>query len=277
MRDDFAVFILTHGRAKQQKTVKTLKRCGYTGRLYLIVDDEDKELDEYIRLYGSDVITFSKREIEPCFDTMTNKKEYGSAVYARNASYDIAHSLGIRWIFMCDDDISNLQYRVLKNKELKSVNIYNIDKLFERMCDIANAGKVCIFGFSQAGAFIGGANKTYLSGHQRKVSQAVLYDANNPITFRGVFYEDIIVALDAGTAGRVAMSTMLVSIQSPAMASNGGGMQDLYQESGTYVRCFYSVMAYPGVASIEAKDGEFKLRLRHSAFAPMIINERWRK
>lgn len=74
MRDDFAVFILTHGRAKQQKTVKTLKRCGYTGRLYLIVDDEDKELDEYIRLYGSDVITFSKREIEPCFDTMTNKK-----------------------------------------------------------------------------------------------------------------------------------------------------------------------------------------------------------
>lgn len=65
MRDDFAVFILTHGRAKQQKTVKTLKRCGYTGRLYLIVDDEDKELDEYIRLYGSDVITFSKREIEP--------------------------------------------------------------------------------------------------------------------------------------------------------------------------------------------------------------------
>lgn len=223
MRDDFAVFILTHGRAKQQKTVKTLKRCGYTGRLYLIVDDEDKELDEYIRLYGSDVITFSKREIEPCFDTMTNKKEYGSAVYARNASYDIAHSLGIRWIFMCDDDISNLQYRVLKNKELKSVNIYNIDKLFERMCDIANAGKVCIFGFSQAGAFIGGANKTYLSGHQRKVSQAMLYDANNPITFRGVFYEDLIVALDAGTAGRVAMSTMLVSIQSPAMASNGGG------------------------------------------------------
>ena len=48
MRDDFAVFILTHGRAKQQKTVKTLKRCGYTGRLYLIVDDEDKELDEYM-------------------------------------------------------------------------------------------------------------------------------------------------------------------------------------------------------------------------------------
>ena len=47
MRDDFAVFILTHGRAKQQKTVKTLKRCGYTGRLYLIVDETKSWMSIY--------------------------------------------------------------------------------------------------------------------------------------------------------------------------------------------------------------------------------------
>lgn len=224
MRDDFAVFILTHGRANEQKTLRTLKRCGYSGRLYLIIDDEDEQQDEYVRLYGSKVVKFSKREIEPCFDTMTNKKEYRSVVYARNASYGIAHDLGVRWIFMCDDDISNLSYRVLKGNTLKGINIRDIDDLFELMCGIMEAGNLGIFGFSQAGAFIGGANKNYLNGHQRKVAQAMMFDADNPIEFRGIFNEDLQVALDAGIAGKVAMSTMLVSIQSPERTTNRGGV-----------------------------------------------------
>lgn len=277
MRGDFAVFILTHKRAKTQKTLQTLKRCGYTGKTYLIIDDEDEEQDEYIKLYGDKVKCFSKHKIEKNFDTMTNRKEYRAVVYARNAAYQIAKNLGIRWLFMCDDDISNLQYRVLKGKSLKGVKIQDIDSLFELMAGIMEAGKLAIFGFSQAGAFIGGANEAYLSGHQRKIAQAFLLDANNPIEFRGMFYEDLLVALDAGIQGRVAMSTMLVSIQSPEMRSNGGGMQDLYNENSTYTHCFYTVLAYPNVASITEKDGEFKLRLNHSAFAPLILNERWRK
>lgn len=76
MRDDFAVFILTHGRARRQMTLATLQKCGYTGRLYLIIDDEDEQADEYVKLYGEKVIQFSKKKIENFFDTMTNKKEY---------------------------------------------------------------------------------------------------------------------------------------------------------------------------------------------------------
>ena len=277
MRDDFAVFILTHGRANSQKTLRTIQNCGYTGKIYLIVDDEDEQQDEYIRLYGDKVKRFSKRKIENHFDTMTNRKEYRSVVYARNAAYQIANNLGIRWIFMCDDDISNLQYRVLRGKSLKGVKIQDIDSLFELMAGIMEAGRLVIFGFSQAGAFIGGANQMYLSGHQRKVAQAFMLDASNPIEFRGIFNEDLQVAIDAGVQGRVAMSTMLVSIQSPVRTTNRGGLHDLYEANSTYTPCFYTVMADPNVASIAEKDGEFKLRLNHSAFAPLILNERWRK
>ena len=38
--EDFAVFILTHGRADNVKTYKTLKRFGYTGKIYIIIDNE---------------------------------------------------------------------------------------------------------------------------------------------------------------------------------------------------------------------------------------------
>ena len=188
MRDDFAVFILTHGRARQQKTLATLKKCGYTGKLFLVIDDE-----------------------------------------------------------------------------------------FETMCKVMDDGRIAIFGFSQAGAFIGGVNDRYLRGHQRKVSQAMLYDAENPISFRGLFYEDLLVALDAGIDGRVAISTMLVSIQSPKLASNAGGMNSLYKDDGSYAAGFYSVMAYPSVIGLVEEKGEFKLRIKGSAFCPMIIGERWRK
>lgn len=43
--EDFCVFILTHGRANNVETCKTLKRCGYTGKVYLLVDDEDDQID----------------------------------------------------------------------------------------------------------------------------------------------------------------------------------------------------------------------------------------
>lgn len=277
MRDDFAVFIITHGRAKSQKTYRTLERCGYSGKLFFVIDDEDEQQGEYERLYGSKVIKFSKRKIEYSFDTMTNAKEYRAAAYVRNAAQTIARNLGIRWIFMCDDDISNLQYRILRKNSLRGVNIEDIDSLFEMMAGIMEAGRLAIFGFSQAGAFIGGANKTYLSGHQRKIAQAFMLDADNPVEFRGIFYEDLQAALDVGIQGRVAMSTMLVSIQSPQCATNQGGMHDSYADNSTYVPCFYSVMAHPSVVSIKETDGTFKLRLNHSAFAPLILNERWRK
>ena len=46
MRDSFAVFILTHGRADNVVTMKTLKKGGYTGRWYMIIDNEDEQKDD---------------------------------------------------------------------------------------------------------------------------------------------------------------------------------------------------------------------------------------
>ena len=38
MRNDFAVFILTHGRADNVVTVPAIKKAGYTGKIYFIID-----------------------------------------------------------------------------------------------------------------------------------------------------------------------------------------------------------------------------------------------
>ena len=95
--NDFAVFILTHGRPDNVVTYDTLKKHGYTGRVYLVIDDEDDTEDQYRERYGDKVIQFSKREIEKTFDTgdnFTNKR--GVIIYARNACFEIARNLGVK-------------------------------------------------------------------------------------------------------------------------------------------------------------------------------------
>ena len=43
MRDDFAVMILTHGRADRVYTLKSLRKGGYTGKVYIVIDNEDED------------------------------------------------------------------------------------------------------------------------------------------------------------------------------------------------------------------------------------------
>ena len=43
MKDNFVVFILTHKRPTKQLTLETLRKQGYTGRIYLVVDDDKVE------------------------------------------------------------------------------------------------------------------------------------------------------------------------------------------------------------------------------------------
>lgn len=66
----FVVFILTHGRASNVKTLRTLKKVGYTGKVILVIDNEDEMESDYKRIYGKDnVYVFNKEE---AMDTLTN-------------------------------------------------------------------------------------------------------------------------------------------------------------------------------------------------------------
>lgn len=57
MRDDFAVMILTHGRADRVYTLKSLRKGGYTGKVYIVIDNEDDQQDEYVSRYGHFSVT----------------------------------------------------------------------------------------------------------------------------------------------------------------------------------------------------------------------------
>ena len=92
--DNFCVFILSHGRPDRVFTYKTLIEKGYTGKTYIILDDEDKAHSKYVELYGEDIVTFSKDEVAKTFDIGDCFDDKRAVVYARNACFDIAKKLG---------------------------------------------------------------------------------------------------------------------------------------------------------------------------------------
>ena len=81
IRDDFGLLILSHGRADNVKTIQSMKDCGYTGKWWIIIDNEDKQAEKYYQNYGKEhVIMFDKYKKSLEVDTCDIPRE-------RNASY----------------------------------------------------------------------------------------------------------------------------------------------------------------------------------------------
>ena len=100
---DFAVFILTHGRPDNVKTFITLKKCGYTGPIYFIIDNEDKTIDKYIRNFGIEQVKiFDKKYYADRVDEGNNFDERRTITHARNACFDIAREIGVTYFIQLE-------------------------------------------------------------------------------------------------------------------------------------------------------------------------------
>lgn len=92
-KENFAVFILSFGRPENVVTYNTLRKQGYTGKIYIVCSTDDDTVEEYRRIYGEQVIVFNKNDYKDKFDIADNFERDNVVVFARNANRDIAKSL----------------------------------------------------------------------------------------------------------------------------------------------------------------------------------------
>lgn len=281
MRDDFAVFILTHGRPDKIKTINALKNGNYTGKWYVVIDNEDDTESEYRRLYGDKVIQFDKLAISKTFDTADVSNDRRTIVYARNACFDIAEKIGVRYFLELDDDYTSFQYRYIEGKKLMITNCKQLDKLFEKMIDFLDASGAITVAFAQGGDFIGGANSgTFKKKLLRKAMNTFFCDVNKRFDFVGRINEDVNTYTTLGNIGKLLFTVTDVMIVQTATQTNEGGMTDVYLDSGTYLKSFYSVIFSPQAVKVKEMGAHHK-RLHHNIAwnycAPKILNERYKK
>lgn len=281
MREDFAVFILTHGRPNNVLTYKTLQRQGYTGKVFFILDNEDKTISEYIKNYGKEkIIVFDKAEIAKTVDTPDLSEDRRTIVYARNACFDIAKSLNLRYFLQLDDDYSFLHHRFEEGGRLRSKRINNLDKLFTYMIDFLSDSKALTVAFAQGGDFMGGAQNDFFRNRiKRKAMNTFFCDVNKPFSFVGRINEDVNTYTLLGNQGELIMSVADANIVQAPTQRNKGGMTDIYLDKGTYLKSFYSVIYSPQCVKI-AEMGRKQMRLHHQVnwnnCAPMILSDKYK-
>lgn len=255
VRDDFAILVISHGRPDKVRAIRTLERVEYTGKIYIIIDDEDDTADEYYRLYGDKVIMFNKSALDNTFDIMDNFSGRSVPVFARNALYEIAKNLGLKYFLELEDDTLNFLYRYTYELDGKIVlggkALRRFDDVVNAMVDFLETSNADVVAFIQGGDLLGGWDRhLWKSKVVRKAMQTFFFRVDNPIYFQGRFNDDVNMYLQQGKLGKVVLSIRDICLVTEETQKVSGGITEMYQKYGTYVKSFYSIMLRPDCVQI---------------------------
>lgn len=282
MATDFAVFILTHGRARNVKTYATLRKQGYTGPIYLIIDNEDAAADRYRKRYGDQVIQFDKAAEAARCDQGDNFPKRNSVLYARNACFQIARDLGVEYFLELDDDYSEICYAFAADLTVQNHGVHNLDGLLTAILEFYKAIPALTVAMGQKGDLMGGPESSALEQLRlkRKTMNSFFCSVNRPFQFVGRMNDDVNTYLNVGNRGGLFLTFFNAVVNQTMTQSESGGLTEMYLEFGTYVKSFYSVMFAPSFVKV-AETGTRHRRIHHrinwDAAVPKIMNERYRK
>lgn len=277
----FGIFILTHGRPTNVKTLTTLKKAGYTGKFWLIVDDEDKTLDKYIANFGKDkIIVFNKKEIADTIDEGHNFDERKTIIYARNASFKIAKELGLKYFMQLDDDYISFEYRYISKcgERLLLHRITNLDDILLKYLSFYKETTFSSIAFAQGGDFIGGVENRYAREKPliRKCMNSFICSTEREFKFVGALNEDVCTYTTLGSRGYLFGTIPMVSLVQTATQSQKDGITDLYLKFGTYCKSFTAVMMQPSsvkISMLNSGNSRIHHLIKWANTTPCIVSE----
>lgn len=284
---NFAAFILSHGRAENMSTYDALRKCGYTGKIYIIVDDQDDQVNLYKQKYKKQVIVFNKTKAWKNVDCGDAVEDMKTALPARNICFKLAKNLGITHFIELDDDYLGFRYRYKIGKVLSTLKIESLDKIFNILCNFLDSTSAKTICFAQGGDFVGGINSNVWK-HKlaRKAMNAFVCKTDRPFEFLGRINEDVTAYTRLAQQGDLLFTVADITICVAQTQALSGGVSEIYAAQGTYAKSFYSVMYSPSCVKIASMGSGGSGRKQHRRIhhfvewkycTPCIISEKYRK
>lgn len=272
--DTFAVFILTHGRPDNVVTIKTLEKCGYTGRLYLVCDNEDKTVDRYRANFGVErVIVFDKKAEADACDEGNNFDERRTITMARNACFGIAERLGVTHFIELDDDYYYFGRRFKEGAK----RITDMDLAIASLLRFYKSANITSIAFAQGGDHIGGFSGVKL---KRKCMNLFMCSTERPFRFVGAMNEDVNTYTTLGSRGAIFFTFTALQLDQKDTQSQRGGITSMYERFGTYCKAFTTVMMMPSavrVSMMQSKNPRIHHSIDWGRAVPCIVPERFRR
>jgi hypothetical protein len=281
MENNFAVFILTHGRSENVLTYNTLRKCGYNGKIYLIVDNEDSHLEAYQKNFGIEYVKiFDKKAMADKIDEANNFDNRKVIVHARNYCFELANELNYKYFIQLDDDYYEFIYKFSDTKgQVLAKDINNVFDLMFNFYKKTNALSIC---FAQTGDFIGGVDngKGVYRFAKRKCMNSFFCSTDRPFQFLGSINEDVNTYTTLAGKGELFLTIPVFAINQKDSQTQKDGMSDIYKLQGTYVKSFTTVLMQPSNVKVSIMNATHK-RIHHSISwkntTPMIVSQAYKK
>ena len=281
--DDFAIFILSHGRADHVYTYRTLQRVGYTGRTYIVIDNEDESAEEYYHRYGDQVVMFDKESVAQEMDDGDNFGDRRAVVYARNACFGIARQVGVTYFLQLDDDYTRFEYKIDGDYKYPTGHFVVrqcFDDILDLLLDYYKSIQAVSIAMAQTGDFIGGRENKSIYVGKRKCMNSFFCSTKRPFQFVGKLNEDVSTYIWYQSLGNLFLTVPFVVVGQTKTQSNPGGITGLYEHVGAYVKPFYTVMYAPSCVKVGILNTRHR-RLHHQIewknAVPCIVREQHRK
>lgn len=282
MENNFCIIIISHGRPNNILTLKTLKEANCKLPMFILIDNEDKTADEYLKKYPQMVYIFDKLKYAKMVDNYDNSENYRTTTHARNACFDLAKELGYEYFLVLDDDYREFKFRI-KQGLIHPKDRYKIKKDIDTIFLITleyykqtNALSIC---FSQGGDWFGGETN-FNKKPKRKAMNSFFCSINRRFNFISRLNEDVNTYMDLGKTGNVFLTIPFIQLDQIQTQKTTGGMSEAYLKDGTYTKSFYTVMNRPDCVRVN-KMGRTNLRFHHltdwSVAVPCIISEKYKK
>jgi len=242
---EFCIFIITHGRAENQITYRTLQRLNCKYKIYFVIDDIDDQKELYKNIYKEKVIIFNKQKEADKVDQGDNLNDLRTTTHARNACYNIANEKGYDFFLVLDDDYSGFYYIEDKNGNYIAVMIKDINNVINCFIEfLKRTKKIKTVCFLQGGDLFGGKENGNIKNNKypfkkRKAMNSFFCVTNRKIKFISRLNEDVNTYLTNGSTGDVMVSVPLIKLNQKQTQQNAGGMTETYNDNGTYIKSFF--------------------------------------
>lgn len=283
MRNDFAIFICTHGRPDKQLTFDALKQYGYTGKVYLVLDDTDSTIAQYIDNYGEDIIyVFDKQHYIDTNDVGSLPPNFKTILYAKNAVEDIVQDLSLSSFVIADDDVHSFRVRLpIDEEHLASYRIYNLDSIFDAYCSFMLDGDFLSVGICGSVHFVAGRSVFNNDNIQkyRVPYNFVFRNGKYKMNWVSSFGEDIITAMEYCKRGHTLLDIPYLQYETvpPGKALESGGMSELYKTVPGFTLCCYDFMYNPNAIRLCINRGRWNAQILKNNIYPKILSPEYRK
>ena len=278
MRSDFAIFILTHGRPHNQDTLSALEKAGYTGNVYLVVDDLDETKDEYKSLYLN-VLVFNKMKYVESSETGVSNPHIKFALFARNAIEDFARTMHLNYFAMVDDDLTKFRFRYEEDGKLRSLDVKDMDALLTSYIAFMESGNIATTSLASQFQFVGGVSSVPKPNSQklRMCFNFYLRSVKHRVDWLSNICHDRITSIIHNRKGQMWFQIPFVQYDMRELHGiNEGGNSDVYREITDFYRIFFSTLFLPDCNyAMHWRNGWVNKVPNYDTLCPMLISDKY--